>query len=129
MGSIKGTPNERFTFKKGSAQKRGGGGKRPGTGPKSKAIKALEKSWKTDYESVDRVMSELKELALNSEDEMVRLSACRAYLDRVVGRPKQQVDVSVKATELNELYGNIPAAIEQGHLADLLGGAAPKNRQ
>ncbi len=89
-------------FTKGN--KAGRGGKRAGSGRKPKVIRKLEQDWKKDARSSYEVMSQLKRLALAADDQSVQVAACRAFLDRVHGRPRQAVDLALGSEDLGDLY-------------------------
>ena len=93
------------TFAKGN--KAGRGGKRAGSGRKPKVIRQLEQDWKKDAKSSYEVMCELKRLALEAADEGVRVTACRSFMDRVHGKPRQAVDLALGSDDLADLYRGI----------------------
>lgn len=105
-------------FKPGEDERRGRGGKRKGAGPKPLVIRKLEEDWRSDAKSAADVMNELFRLSLAAGDETVRVTACKAFMDRLVGKPKQQVDVNLKNSDLKDHYTRALAAISSGVLRD-----------
>lgn len=107
-------------FQPGEDARRGRGGKRPGAGRKPLAIRKLTDRWKEDTGTIVELLMELKRLALRSEDESVRVAAIREYLNRVIGKPRQEVSVQVRRSELVDLYRGVAEAVRGGELRDLM---------
>ena len=99
---------------------KGRGGKRVGAGRKPPEIREAVKDWKTDVESLNKVMAKLRNLALNSQNENVSVAAAREYLDRVVGKARQQVDLSPGSPLLVELYKGLGKAGKSVKTSNLL---------
>ncbi|MGA9667973.1 MAG: hypothetical protein WBQ94_02125 [Terracidiphilus sp.] len=69
------------------------GGKRPGAGRKSNAVKLQEAGFVADW--LTREFQEIKwNQLVNSKDEMVALRAMAYLTDRLYGKPRQQHEIS-----------------------------------
>lgn len=47
---------------------------------------------------INKLLNELEKIALNSENENIRLSAINSLLDRILGRPSTKSEVSIEKT-------------------------------
>lgn len=111
------------------------GGQRKGSGRKPQVIRDLVSSWKSDTTSVDLIMTRLKELATGvssteiddkgnpktvTTDGAVMVAAAREYLNRVLGKPKQQIEMKVENADLKDLYRGVLQGLKTGELEELL---------
>lgn len=110
------------------------GGRRKNSGRKPKVIRDLVSSWKSDTVSVDAIMKKLLELATGTSvvlgddgkplkievDGPTMVAAAREYLNRVLGKPKQQIEMKVDNAELADLYREALVGLKTGELNELL---------
>lgn len=91
-------------FAKGNTKARGG--ERKNAGRKPAVVRELLKDWKRDTDTIHEVLTELKRLALEGDSHSVRVSAAHELLDRMIGKARQNVDISMGSKELAPLYSH-----------------------
>lgn len=73
---------------------------------KPREVLEIVEDWRKDMTTIQRMMAQLKRWAFNEKlPPEFRLSASREYMDRVLGKPKQELDVTFTASDdMMELY-------------------------
>lgn len=84
----------------------GKGGKRPGAGRKSKAVKLVEAGFVASYwTALDQ--ERFWKSMLRSEDERIALDAGKYLTDRLYGKAPQSVDMTSKGESIAQIIVNL----------------------
>lgn len=89
-------------------------------------VLALVDDWRKDMTTIQRMMAQLKGWAFDPKmTPEFRLASSREYMDRVLGKPKQEMDVTFTASDdMMELYKRALGVAQREAIdADVIHGA------